>query len=275
MSATDIRFDCRFCNKPVNVAAKYAGKKVKCPACKNPVVVPGQQGAIAQTVGDAGATDGLKRVRGAAVKGGGGLAGLLGSAIKLGVLAAVLYAGYLGYGWYQGQSKKSLAKLLSEMAKGDQVALRANAPIVSMKVSEALDGKKMLSNDKTASLIKYHKHEEAVLRSTVATELGRCRNKKARTPLLTMLKTDKDPAIRREAAISLGELGWELKDTSLIEKLIDRMGEEKDQTVVGGIHQGLRMMTDNTEVKAKASSWKTWWGTAERGFAFPKVKPKR
>ena len=63
MSAPDIRFDCRFCNKPVNVAAKYAGQRVKCPSCKNPVVVPGERDTLAAGFTEAQTAEGgLQRV---------------------------------------------------------------------------------------------------------------------------------------------------------------------------------------------------------------------
>jgi hypothetical protein len=40
MSEPVIRFKCDFCSKQIRVPAIHAGKKGKCPQCKNPVVIP-------------------------------------------------------------------------------------------------------------------------------------------------------------------------------------------------------------------------------------------
>ena len=38
--ADAIHFKCRSCEKKISVRAEYAGKKVKCPGCKQPLRVP-------------------------------------------------------------------------------------------------------------------------------------------------------------------------------------------------------------------------------------------
>ncbi|MFK7790550.1 MAG: hypothetical protein AB8C95_13795, partial [Phycisphaeraceae bacterium] len=38
--ADAIKFKCKSCEKKISVRAEYAGKKAKCPGCKNPLRVP-------------------------------------------------------------------------------------------------------------------------------------------------------------------------------------------------------------------------------------------
>jgi phage FluMu protein Com len=271
-TAPDIRFECRYCNKAINVPAKHGGARIKCPHCKNPVVVPAVEGAIASSYSTSGGDEKLNRVSNKAVKRGGGLS--LMPLIKLAVLAAALYGAYLGYGWYSAQQQKTLAQLLEEMSKGNEAVIQTNAVFMQQKISALLekhDGK--LPDSETTTLTSYAKHEQASLRRTVLEQLGRSANAKSRSTLLTAMKQDKDDDVRRLAAIALGDLGYDTRDKSLIDELIGRLEQEKVETVKGGIHNGLRTMTGNTEIKQR--DWKTWWNTESKRFSFPKKKPIR
>ncbi len=259
----DIRFDCRYCNKPVTVAAKYAGQRVKCPACKNPVVVPGVEGAVALAYEDASTGEQLNRVDDRAVRNRGGFS--LRPLIKLVVLVGLGYGGWKGYGWWQGQSKKPLGVLLAEMTDGTL----ANEAVIANKISEEVEGGKKLSDEKVSVLGEHKKSSNERTRKLVATSLGKSANPKAIALLKPMIMDDKSADVRREAAESVGEVGWVAQDKALIEWIIERMAKESDQTVIGGLHAALRVMTANTDQnKPTAQAWKHWWSTAEKSFKF-------
>lgn len=255
----DIRFECRFCNKPVTVDPKFAGQRMKCPSCKNPVVVPGTAGGLAQSYDEAGGQQQLQKVSDKTVrKGGFGLGGL----VRLVVAGAVLYGLYVGYGWFQGQAKKPLRTLFKEMNDQADLPTHPNEAVIRKKVMDARkDGK--LPDSIVRQLSGFKKSSSVRARTIVVEELGGSKNKKAIEPLFTVLRTDKSDSLRSSAAGALGKLGKALENTSVIGKLITEMEKaqkKKKNDLVSDIHTAVRDMTGHRDINTpKPRLWREWW----------------
>ncbi len=257
MSAPDIRFDCRFCNKPVNVAAKYAGQRVKCPSCKNPVVVPGERDTLAAGFTEAQTAEGgLQRVSERPIGKRRSSIGL----VKLLVLAGLAAAAFFGWKFFQGQSAKPLDTLLKEYAEGTTV----NIPLIKRKISESAN-KDVIGGFELGQLSKYVRHKESGVRATIMECYGLTGHAKALAPLAKALKKDKDADVRRAAAIGLGSI----KDKRAISELLAALKSESDARVKGGCRKALIELTGQKQFKLNYEEWKTWWDLEKKRFVFP------
>jgi len=258
VSASDIRFDCRFCNKAVTVPAKYAGQRTKCPSCKNPVVVPGKQNTMAGGFTDAESSEGqLKQVSQKSISRGRSSIPLA----KILMLAGLLAAAFFGWKFFKGQSAKPLGVLLEQYAEGNL----ANGPFIKDKINTA--AKESDDGAELGSLKKYVGHKDEAVRAFIMDCMGLARNKRAFDPLAKALKKDKAAVVRRAAAVSLGSI----KQKKVISLLIAAMKDEKDGKVKGGIRKSLVVLTGQKQYKIEYSAWNTWWDAKQRKqFVFPK-----
>lgn len=297
----DIRFDCRYCSKPITVAAKYAGHRVKCLSCKNPVVVPGVGGGAAdasrmdETVGATDQTqlmvDPTQRTAGQTQRTAAPtqrtapptkrtaaqtqrLEGRVVRArrrfpvwplIKLAAVIGLAYGAWIGADWWQSQERKALGTLLTEMADGTL----ANEAVIRRKIRDQVNEDQKLTDERVSVLGSFNTSPSEDVRKVVAEMLGMSANAKAIAFLQPMIERDKVPDIRREAALALGEVGWVAKDKRVIEWLIARLGVENDRAVVGGLHGALRVMTANTDQnRPTREAWKFWWEGKGKAFEF-------
>lgn len=246
--AGELRFDCKYCNNSVYAPYSQAGKRVKCPHCKNPVVVPMQGTAEAPQDAQAPRAEEIKQVkrkdeRKRPVQTRPMIT--MGEIIKLCLLGVIIFVGYRGYKWYNENYQKKVPVLLKEYDQGK----KSHKTLILVKI------KKGEATAKDIDMFKaYSTKESADTRALVAECLGQIGDKNGFETLQKMLQQDRDKEVRKAAATALGSIETRV----CVEFLIQCLKQEKDDEVRGKIANSLRDITGNRDTTREAN-WEAWW----------------
>lgn len=251
--AAEMRFDCKFCNNSIYAPYSLGGKKVKCPHCKNPVVVPVQEikeePQKVQEVKQVKRKDPERRPIHARPK------WSFGGIVKLAVLVAVAFAGYKGWIWYK-DSQKDVKTLLQEYSNGQRD--REQMILLSKKMGEG----------DVESCKLYFRSDDMETRKLVAKVLGKIGSKKG-FEMLEKLLADKEKEVREAAAAALGSIKTQKSAACLVHRLERENLEDvviaitKSLYAIGETCPDLETRTDTETLKSKwtqKESWiNTWW----------------
>ncbi|BBM84347.1 HEAT repeat domain-containing protein [Candidatus Uabimicrobium amorphum] len=250
----EFRFECRFCLKPIMAPLELCGKKVKCPACKNPVVVPQLRTATVAMKSKPRDinkdTQMLTRVVTSRHK-----KGYFGRIMKYAIVIVIAYFAYTKYIDFTNKNQQSVATLLTEYANNEDIA---TSYIIKNKVTHTdFD---ILRN--------YSRAEEEHVRIIVAQCLAKMPYSKNIYRLLKHYLQNDSNDVRIAAAKSCGKI----EQIPILELLIKRLEKEQDKGVRGAIGGALRDLTGVRGNTVNAQRWKVWWKEKRRDYQFPRIK---
>lgn len=249
--AAEFRFECSFCLKPISISYEMAGKKIRCPHCKNPITVPVQGIGAPEKEKSAGKDDTPVRRKNpherpiqARYKWG------FKSFCKLVLFVAAVYGAYYGYEYYQQQSKKDLPTLIREYGEGQ----KANKFLVYQR----------LTAEDFDTVHQFAGSSNAEVRELSAECLGKLQLPKSIDPLLQLLN-DRESTVRKIAAESLGTVRCREARKS-VEYLIKHLDVEKDDYVKTSVIRSLSELTGQNAPTGKKDFWRLWWKEEGRRF---------
>lgn len=245
----EFRFECRFCLKPINAPVELCGKKVKCPACKNPIAVP-QLWPIDRNSSEISSE---KQIRTKSLSSRN--KGSFGRMVKYTIFIYIAYFAYTKYVDFTNKNKKSVKDLLVQYANTEDIGI---GYIIKNKVTSA-DLKTLKAQSQA---------QEEHVRVIVAQCLFKMRYSKNIYRLLKNYLQNDSNNVRIAAAESCGRI----EQIPILELLIDRLEKEQDKGVKGAIGGALRDLTGVRGNTVNSQRWKMWWREKKRDYQFPKIK---
>lgn len=251
----EFRVECKFCLKPIMAPIELCGKKVKCPSCKNPVLIPRVKSADEEVqVQVKQKNENNKKEKQRAIQSR-HKKGRLGQIIKYCIVIIVLYFGYKIYVDLNSKNNQTVEDLLIEYQKKEDTT---TGFFIKNKV-EPVDLETVLS---------YSKAEEEHVRAIVAECLAKMQYSEDIYNLLKDYLENDTNNVKIAAARSCGQI----EQIDIVSLLIDCLGVEEDKGVKGSIGGALRELTGVRGNTVNHQRWKMWWQERKRNYQFPKIK---
>ncbi|WP_372367259.1 HEAT repeat domain-containing protein [Candidatus Uabimicrobium sp. HlEnr_7] len=248
----EFRVECKFCLKAIMAPPSLGGKKVRCPSCKNPILVPNNQSGN-QPISPSPDNE-KKDIKNRAIASR-HQKGQITRIIKYIAILVLAYFAYTTYVDLNNKNDKTIETLFEEYSKKED------------STTSFFIKKKVTSAD-LETLKEYSKASEEHVQIVVAECLPKMQYSEYIHELLTTYLQDGSNKIKMAAAESCGYI----EQIPIVELLITQLEKEEDKSVRGSIGSALRNLTGVRGNTVNSQRWRVWWQEKKRNYRFPKIK---